>query len=458
MQLPETFVKRLNDELPEDSAELIATIQSGNAPTSIRYNSSKVKGELFDDATIVPWEPLGRYLINRPSFTLDPRFHGGAYYVQEASSMMIGFALHSINKPFDRILDLCAAPGGKSTHLLNFLSTDGVLVANEIIPQRAKILAENLIKWGDERVIVTNNKASDFLKIGQQFDLVLCDAPCSGEGLFRRDPDAIQEWSVNSTEKCAIRQNQILADAQKLVKPEGHLLYSTCTYGRIENEEVVKSLINEGWVPIRFNPNPQWGWKQLDDKLPFYRAFPNRVQGEGFALILLQKPSKVEDISNSKIKESYKRLDEILPFYSSSICNKGIVFKSKNLISIGSEKAFSLLQSLSKLNLLVAGVSLGSWQGSIFTPHPNAAMWRSLEAEVTVHEIQLDEARWYLARLPYRMRSLENSWQLVAYNGITLGWILKRGDEIHNYWPNAWRIRMSLNDLKVFDEGLKPDE
>ncbi len=458
MQLPEAFINRLHDEFPEDSRQLIAAIQSGNAPTSIRYNPSKVEGELFDGASTVPWEPMGRYLRNRPSFTLDPRFHGGAYYVQEASSMMIGFALQAINKPFDRILDLCAAPGGKSTHLLNFLSADGVLVANEIIPQRAKILAENLIKWGDERVIVTNNKASDFLATGQQFDLVLCDAPCSGEGLFRRDPDAIQEWSINSTEKCAVRQNQILADAQKLVKPEGFLLYSTCTYGRIENEEVVKSLIDNGWVPIHINPKKEWGWKQLDDTLPFYRALPNLVQGEGFALILLQKPPKIEESRNFKLKESYKRYQEILPFYSQSIYSKGIVFRGKNLISIGSEKVFILLESLSKLNLVVVGVSLGGWQGSIFTPHPNAALWRSLAAEVSIHALDLDEARWYLARLPYRMRNLESSWQIVSYQGIKLGWILKRGDEIHNYWPNAWRIRMSLNDPKAFDAKTKPDE
>ncbi len=458
MQLPEAFINRLHDEFPEDSRQLIAAIQSGNAPTSIRYNPSKVEGELFDEATAVPWEPLGRYLRNRPSFTLDPRFHGGAYYVQEASSMMIGFALQAINKPFDRILDLCAAPGGKSTHLLNFLSADGVLVANEIIPQRAKILAENLIKWGDERVIVTNNKASDFLATGQQFDLVLCDAPCSGEGLFRRDPDTIQEWSINSTEKCAIRQNQILSDAQKLVKSEGYLLYSTCTYGRIENEQVVKSLIDNGWVPIHINPKKEWGWKQLDDTLPFYRALPNRVQGEGFALILLQKPLADDATPSLKPKEGYKPYQEILPLYSSSIHSKGMVFKGKNLISIGSTKTFSLLQSLTKLNLLVAGVSLGSWQGSVFTPHPYAALWRNLTVDISIHALELDEARWYLARLPYRMRNLESSWQMVSYQGIKLGWILKRGDEIHNYWPNAWRIRMSLNDPKAFDAKTKPDE
>ena len=228
-------------------------------PVSIRLNPRKPREQDFQGP--VPWSLYGRYLAQRPSFTFDPAFHAGAYYVQEASSMFLEQAFLQIGGSTEEliVLDLCAAPGGKSTHLLSLMSSDSVLVSNEVIRSRASILSENIQKWGHHNAVVTSSDPQYFTALDSLFDIVVVDAPCSGEGLFRKDPAAIGSWSPENIALCARRQQRILEDVWPAIKSGGYLIYATCTYNQQENEENLSWLLSRGdaeSVAIRINP----GW------------------------------------------------------------------------------------------------------------------------------------------------------------------------------------------------------
>ncbi|MGI8634527.1 MAG: methyltransferase RsmF C-terminal domain-like protein, partial [Segetibacter sp.] len=232
--LPPALIDSLTNLPGFDKNDFIGVHEDGRQVTSIRLNPLKPTDAIkkLPDQEDVPWCSTGRYLSERPSFTLDPVFHGGAYYVQEASSMFLDHIVKEIYKTEklpQRVLDLCAAPGGKSTLLASALP-DSFIVSNEVIKTRVRILAENISKWGSEHVVVTNNDPKDFKRISGYFDLMVVDAPCSGSGLFRKDTDAINEWSEANVQMCSLRQQRILADAIGALKQNGFLVYSTCSY------------------------------------------------------------------------------------------------------------------------------------------------------------------------------------------------------------------------------------
>jgi 16S rRNA C967 or C1407 C5-methylase (RsmB/RsmF family) len=234
-KLPIAFLDRMNLEKEQLEAFLLAL--DAPTPTSIRLNTQK-SCELFAFEESIPWTLSGKYLKERISFTLDPQFHAGCYYVQEASSMLLEEAFKQIfaSNQHLTILDLCAAPGGKSTHLLNLASSDSILVANEVISSRNSTLQYNIAKWGNANCIVTQNKPADFSSFKKMFDLIVIDAPCSGEGMFRKDPNSINEWSIENVEICSARQTDILDSILPCLKDGGILIYSTCTYEQIEND------------------------------------------------------------------------------------------------------------------------------------------------------------------------------------------------------------------------------
>ena len=254
MQLPEKLLNSLANIEGFDKEAFENVHASGEQVTSIRINPAKKSDpDSYRDRNLkseIPWTDYGFYLESRPSFTFDPLFHAGCYYVQEASSMFLEHALKQtvdLSKPL-RILDLAAAPGGKSTHIQSLISKDSLLVSNEVIRSRANILQDNIIKWGSENVIVTINDPKDFGRLENYFDVIVVDAPCSGSGLFRRDEDALEQWSLNNVQLCSQRQQRILADVWPALKQNGILIYSTCSYSTEEDEEIIDWMMEQSAV------------------------------------------------------------------------------------------------------------------------------------------------------------------------------------------------------------------
>ena len=239
-KLPEKFIEKVRS-LILDEADLFFEAITNNPVTTIRLNPFK-KTDAFHSELDVPWTSNAKYFNKRPSFVADPLFHAGVYYVQEASSMFLSHIIKQISSIHNKqsiVLDLCAAPGGKSTLLLDHLNDDCLLVANEIIKSRVNVLEENCIKWGRSNVLVTNNDPKDFTSLTNFFDIIVVDAPCSGEGMFRKDKNAINEWSEENVQLCSNRQQRILTDVIPALKPGGFIVYSTCTFNTCENEDNV---------------------------------------------------------------------------------------------------------------------------------------------------------------------------------------------------------------------------
>ena len=295
MELPPSFVEDMRALMP-DANDFLAALQT-EQPVSIRLNSLKLdtsthpesyifpasypaalrgQGEvrLPQDSVRVPWCESGYYLPNRPAFTFDPLFHAGGYYVQEAASMFLEQAMRrSVGAPC-RMLDLCAAPGGKSSLASTLLPKGSLLVANEVIRQRSQILAENLTKWGCPNTIVTNSDPADFGQLDNFFDVLLTDVPCSGEGMFRKDPVAVSEWSPQNVELCYQRQRRILSDVWPSLKPGGIAIYSTCTYNVHEDEENIAWICQElGAEVLEVPVSADWGitGNLLNNDFPVYR-------------------------------------------------------------------------------------------------------------------------------------------------------------------------------------------
>jgi 16S rRNA C967 or C1407 C5-methylase (RsmB/RsmF family) len=289
VMFPADFINDLHDSLGTERADRIVAALSAEPEVSVRVNPFKLSlkalrehfGPLAGDP--VPWAAdEAFYLTERPSFTLDPLFHAGAYYVQEASSMYVGALFERVKAALAdgaggasglRVLDLCAAPGGKTTQLLSHLDSASLLVANEIVPARATVLAENVVRWGCSNVAVTSSDPAAFGALRGFFDVAVVDAPCSGEGMFRKDERAVAEWSRDNVRLCAARQRRILADAWPALTPGGYLIYSTCTFNRFEDEE------NVDWIAREL------GAECLDQR----HFYPGEDRGEGFFAALLRK-------------------------------------------------------------------------------------------------------------------------------------------------------------------------
>jgi len=319
--LPDDFCNQMRSQFSE--AEYTEFMNSMNeaCPVSIRLNplkqeqtDCKIQGEP------IPWCKDGIYLSERPSFTMDPLFHAGAYYVQEASSMFISYLCNWIKQQGEwdmpiNALDLCAAPGGKSTLLYSELPDHSLLIANEIMPKRAQILKENMHKWTmgvtkDINVYVTNNKSEDFKKAGKDlFDFILCDAPCSGEGMFRKDSKAIEDWSLSNVNMCQERQRDIVTAIWSTLKDGGYMIYSTCTYNYKEDEDNVKWISEElGADIIDLDVPKEWGISES----PFFHFYPHKTKGEGFFCALLRKHGDYSHTRNKAIDKAINKNLKVL--------------------------------------------------------------------------------------------------------------------------------------------------
>ena len=293
MVLPEDFISLMRSHLGDEQAEALFDGLQQEATVAVRINPFKarhlqVNPQLLADP--VPWCPGAYYLDGHKAFTFDPLFHAGAYYVQDASSMYLAEVLRKYETSVTPLaaLDLCAAPGGKSTLLTSHLPEGSLLISNEPIRKRAQVLAENMQKWGYPGSIVTQNYPDEFGHFCSAFDLILADVPCSGEGMFRKDPVAVREWSLDNVHQCVLRQREILRAIVPTLKPGGLFIYSTCTFNRFEDEEQVEWLQQE------------YGFQLLEER----HFLPGRDRGEGLYIAALNLPQPLqgrgEDLERSK--------------------------------------------------------------------------------------------------------------------------------------------------------------
>ena len=443
MKLPEAFVKRTKDLLGAEFGALEQAFLE-LPPTSVRVND-KLEYQPSDEQ--VAWCSSGYYLKERPLFTADPLFHAGLYYVQEASSMFLSQAVKQHFPKAHSVLDLCAAPGGKSTLLSQYLPESSLLVCNEIIRSRAFILAENIIKWGNPNVIVANNEPKDFAQLSGFFDAIVIDAPCSGEGMFRKDTGAIQEWSEYNVTLCAARQREILTSVWDALKTDGVLVYSTCTFNREENEENVRWLCDElGADLLTMDLN---GNNDITATDFGYRFYPHKTKGEGFFLSVLRKTSEVNRTFKVKndAKKSSKPINKInIQPLSLLEPEKWEIVSENNLINAYDKNRLNDFLLLNKqLNIMHSGILLGEMKGSDFIPSTCVALSKKLNKEsVTAVDVDYEKAISFLKKEAIQLPETERGYILITYKNQPLGWVKNVGNRCNNLYPNEWRIRMKI--------------
>ena len=427
------------------------------APTSIRINKQKetisalncqlstVNCQLSTvncQLSPVPWCPDGFYLSERPSFTLDPLFHAGCYYVQEASSMFLSHVLREYVKEPVVALDMCAAPGGKSTLALSELPEGSLLIANEVVRQRANILAENIIKWGNPNCIVTNNYAEDFEAFSNVFDLIICDAPCSGEGMFRKDSASIEEWSLANVDTCWRRQRDIVQNIWHTLKEGGIFIYSTCTYNPLEDEENVAWIAKTlGAEVLSCQPLPEWG---LTEKSTHF--YPHRIKGEGFFISVLRKTSEEERRRRGKEEKKGKQ-NTAIPKELKGWLSEGehftIMETNETFLAFPTAHLNIYQQAKRSLKVIHAGIELAISKGKNLQPSQSLAMSNNLNKKAfpTV-EVDEQQAIAYLRTEALQLPSdTPKGYVLITYQGHPLGFAKNIGNRANNLYPAEWRIR-----------------
>ncbi|HEY1112740.1 MAG TPA: hypothetical protein VGE66_04240 [Chitinophagaceae bacterium] len=459
MRLPEQLLQSLQDVKGFDREAFTAVHESGKQVTSVRINPARwsagdrIYTTELADAARIPWTHLGYYLGERPSFTFDPLFHAGCYYVQEASSMFLEEALRQtvdLSVPL-QVLDLCGAPGGKSTHLQSLISPDSLLVTNEVIKSRVLILEQNIIKWGASNVMITNNDPAHFSRLGGWFDVMVVDAPCSGSGLFRRDPEAIDEWSLNNVALCSQRQQRILSDALPALKEGGVLIYSTCSYSKEEDEEIGDWLIREqGMEPLFLEVAAEWGIvPTTSGEGAFgYRFFPDKVKGEGFFLSCFRKaaPAYEEKQRTRKLEMATKAERAALEKWVNTAGQE--FYKDRDAILAIPQKLsgdYTIIKS--NLNVYYAGTSIGQVMRDKLVPGHALALSSLLSDRVPTTVLTYEQAVKYLQRGEFQVDTKQTGWQVVSYEKHPLGWINALPNRINNYYPKEMRILKQNNDL-----------
>jgi len=444
--LPSQLLQSLNDLGSFDEKAFIEVHCAEHKITSIRLNpfkklpvGLKMDFELDDR---VKWNTEGYYLNERPSFTLDPLFHAGCYYPQEAGSMFLEFALkHTLDfSQTLKVVDVCAAPGGKSTLINSLLNKDSLLVANEIIKSRADVLVQNLSKWGTCNTIVTNNDPNRFSQLPAFFDALVIDAPCSGSGLFRKQPEAINEWSVDHVKACSIRQQKILTNILPSLKEGGILVYSTCSYSAAENEDIVAWLINDFDMEYVSLPvDKDWGLVETEHG---YRFYPHLTKSEGFFCAVLRKRSDSGSYHFSKKKNTptatKAEMEIILPFVAlsnESVVKKNDQFHLMNPLAEGFLNVFEKQFYFKK-----AGVVVGEIKGKDMVPNQELGWFTGLNGQITHLELNKETALKFLRKENFSVAENTKGFVLMRFKEKGLGWSKILPNRINNYLPNELRI------------------
>jgi 16S rRNA C967 or C1407 C5-methylase (RsmB/RsmF family)/NOL1/NOP2/fmu family ribosome biogenesis protein len=442
--LPVEFVNRIKNDEFIDADALMLSMES-DTPSSIRLNPLKSKSELPFKSPI-NWCSNAFFLNERPSYVRDPLFHAGAYYPQEAGSMYLERILNQLILPdLPRILDLCAAPGGKSTLIAAWLKGQGMLVSNEVIHQRSKILKENMVKWGAENTFVSSNDTSDFKALKSYFDVVVVDAPCSGEGMFRKDPASRAHWSEDNVSNCVVRQQKILSDSWECIQPGGYLIYSTCTLNQFENEENVKWAADN--LAAEIVPIDKGEFQEGREGIGYY-AFPNLLDTEGFFIALLQKKNTERDlfVARKNIKSEVVVIKDKTLLADAGLDSNALYYSWKDFVFTADQCLLEDVKLLhSYLHLSKMGTEIGQFSRKGLIPNESLALAPGIHKKHWQHiELFLEQALSYLKGETFPLEGIKG-FALVCYKNEPLGWINHLGNRFNNLYPKDWRIRMRLH-------------
>lgn len=463
MQLPADFVKRIHLELPGFASSLLEGLDAVPLAASIRLNRAKTIAAPQVGHELVPWLENAFWLKERPAFTLDPSFHAGAYYVQESASMLLSAVLKLLPPP-KLAIDLSAAPGGKSSLLADALAPNGWMIANEIVPKRAEILAANIDRWGNSRVVVTNASGADLAATGLKADLLLIDAPCSGEGMFRKDADSRSHWHRELPQLCSSLQRKILDESLGLLDHNGHLLYSTCTFSLAENEAQWHWLVANGLEPYALRLPTEWGFvdaHEVDPAIPkgyAYHSFPGYSQGEGFFICVFKK-TVAKSTGVEEPRRHAFRFNENIPEiigsqlqwpaqYEVASCKKGVWYA-------GTPEQLSWCAHIeTSIKLLRWGTALGEMQhGKRWIPAHSLALATDVKAIAPAVELKGTLALWYLSRKDFQLNIMPTGNFIVRYQHYSLGWGYNQSGKLVNCYPATEKIRMAAQQVvKVLDE------
>lgn len=450
MDLPVDFVKEINSYASPSLEGLIDAIKSTSPSVSIRVN--KYKEVLAkEDFNKVKWCSRGFYLPKRMPFTFDPAMHQGLYYVQDASSMIISHIVAQLcegeEKPL-RYLDACAAPGGKTTAVIDALPNGSIVVANEYIYNRATILSENISKWGYPSIVVSRGDTANFKKIKGYFDIIAADVPCSGEGMFRKDEEAVSQWSPSLVAECAKRQREIVDNLWESLSPGGFFIYSTCTYNRTENEEMIHYIIEKyGGKSVEINIQQDWNIvKGIDTDYHCYRFLPHKVDGEGLFIAVIQKTGiKHNEYSKTqKNKSKNKKTLDISKIKDWLIGDFRFIEEDNQITAIPLQWNEDIKMLKSNIDVIYSGVQVALIKGKDYIPTQSLAMSTALNVEAFENvDIEYEDAISYLRREAITLSNASRGYVLLTYKNKPLGFVKNIGNRANNLYPQEWRILSS---------------
>lgn len=447
LTLSDQFIAQMRLIMPCEADALLHAIANTAPSVAIRVNDGK--GVHLDNSaeSRVPWCATGRYLKERMPFTFDVDFQSGRYYVQDASSMFIHHVISTLVKESVRYLDLCAAPGGKTTAAISALPEGSTVVANEIVPARARVLHENIVKWGNPRCIVTSNAPSQLGKLKHFFDVVAADVPCSGEGMMRKDAEARNQWSPALVQQCATLQKSIIADIWSALRPGGLLIYSTCTYNLEENERMVEHIMEQyGAESVVVPVKEEWRiHPAIDSQCHCYRFMPHCTDGEGQFMAVLRKPDG-EPRTEPRIKKAKATKSKTAPV------PRGV----ENWLANGERFAFSvtddkvmalpsdiapLMPLFASLNVLQAGVWVGTIKGKNCVPSHALALSAALNASAFARrEVDYPTAMAYMRGEAIVLPDAPRGYVLLTCHDRAIGFANNLGARANNLYPKAWRV------------------
>ncbi len=452
-EIPSLFAETVIPSLGSDGKPLLESLRDGVPERSVRLNRAKSAGTApLGDA--VKWCEAGRYVEPERGFTLDPLFHAGAYYVQEASSMFVGQAVKFVagDKPVV-LLDACAAPGGKTTAAIDSLPAGSLVIANEIVPARCAVLKENIVKWGYPSVIVTRGDTAALAKLNEVADIVIADVPCSGEGMMRKDEEAVSQWNPGLIESCSIRQREIVGNLWRVLRPGGCMIYSTCTFNRTENEENLAYIIEQlGGEPVEIPVDAGWGIAPgVDTPYPCYRFMPHRLRGEGLFMAVVRKPgspsARRTDAGRKdkrvRRKGASSAPDSAVREWVSDSDGMNFTLTDDRINAFPSEWADLLHRVEGVTSVVHHGIPMATVKGRDLIPSHALAMSTRLAADAFPRvELPLPVALDYLRRESVALpESAPRGYVVVTYSGLPLGFVKNLGSRSNNLYPAEYKIK-----------------